>query len=124
MMIYTQNISPEKTYSLRHSVLRPHQPLNECLFPGDDDPTNFHLGTFFDEKLVSIGSFYQESTPKLTCSIQYRLRGMATDPKFRGKGFGAQVIYSAYPLLNDRKCQALWFNAREVAFGFYEKLGF
>lgn len=54
----------------------------------------------------------------------YRLRGMATDNAYRGMGLGSQILQHGEMLLKVMNCDLLWFNAREIAFPFYEKNGF
>lgn len=49
---------------------------------------------------------------------------MATSPKVRGENFGKQVIDFALEELKNRKVDLLWCDARKVALGFYEKMGF
>jgi GNAT superfamily N-acetyltransferase len=54
----------------------------------------------------------------------YRLRGMATDPKYQNQGMGALLLQEGILHLKSIHCDLLWFNARLRAFAFYEKLGF
>ncbi|MGB3776426.1 MAG: GNAT family N-acetyltransferase, partial [Leeuwenhoekiella sp.] len=55
---------------------------------------------------------------------QYRLRGMAVLPAYRGKDYGKKLIAEGEKILRERGVAVLWFNAREIAVGFYEKLDF
>ncbi|MDZ4676823.1 MAG: GNAT family N-acetyltransferase [Oligoflexia bacterium] len=117
-------IKPEETYFLRHKVLRPHQTINDCKYPGDFDATSFHLGYQTEAVIFSVASFYKENSPEFTQNNQYRLRGMATEPSKVGQGLGSQLVKEGCRLIKDRGGDILWFNARENAFGFYLKLGF
>ena len=117
-------IKAQDTWSLRHRVLRPHQTIEDCDYPNDRNPESFHLGVFIGEHLIGIGSFYAEKNDALKGWKQYRLRGMATHPEFRGQGAGAKLIRFAVEHLRAQKADLLWCNARENAKGFYEKLGF
>lgn len=117
-------ISASETHQLRHQVLRPHQTLADCVYAHDEDADTFHVGSFDGEKLVSIGSFYTQKSDLFLEEQQYQLRGMATDPEYRGKGAGAALILFSIQELQKRDCSLLWCNARLVAVGFYEKLGF
>jgi GNAT superfamily N-acetyltransferase len=49
---------------------------------------------------------------------------MGTLPEVRGLGAGAALIASASDEVLRRGKTVLWCDAREVAFGFYERLGF
>ena len=117
-------IRPEDTYGLRHRVLRPHQTLADCAYPGDFTGTTFHLGVKTPETIVCIGSFYSEKHIDFKEPVQIRLRGMATDPVARGKGFGRSLILEAEKILMQRSAPFLWCYARKNAFDFYTKVGF
>ena len=94
-----RQISAAATIPLRHSVLRPHQPISACYYPKDEDEVNFYVGAFHDEKLISIASYLLEKHPDLEGTPQYRLRGMATDPAFRGQGAGSQLLKKGNEIL-------------------------
>ncbi len=118
-----RRISPEETLPLRSAVLRNNMPLEQCVFPTDSTEGIFHLGCFADDKLVCIGTFlpedYKEKGPG-----GFRLRGMATDPAYAGKGFGAELINFAFNELRSVQAAYIWCNARSAAVGFYNRLGF
>lgn len=118
-------ISSSETYSLRLEVLWQHKnSLEECKLDIDDMPTTFHVGVFKNNEIVAIGTFLQQQNEKFDAKNQYRLRAMATSSKVRGENFGKQVIDFALEELKNRKVDLLWCDARKVAFGFYEKMGF
>lgn len=117
-------IQPQETYFLRHQVLRPHQPIENCHFPEDNAKNTFHVGAKFGNNLVCVASFNVEKLPSLTAQNSYRLRGMATSSEKRRTGAGRLVIAFAEMELQKRECDLLWFNARVIAFPFYESLGF
>jgi ribosomal protein S18 acetylase RimI-like enzyme len=124
-MISVREISASETHPLRHRVLWPH--LNseeECFLDIDNEPGAFHLGSFQNESLVSIGSFFLEQHPELTGQNHYRLRAMATEPEARGAGAGKALIRKAELKLQELGADLLWCDAREVALDFYIKLGF
>jgi len=118
-----RQITAAETIPLRHSVLRPHQPVSACHYPGDDDPVNFHIGAFHDEQLIGVASYFLEKHPDLAGAPQYRLRGMATDPDFRGQGAGSQLLIKGNEILTEKKVPVWWCNARISAAGYYEKAG-
>lgn len=117
-------ITVPETMALRHRVLRPADPIEACYFANDHDGSTFHLGLFLGEKIVSIASFVYQSHPQLSAGCPFRLRGMATDEKYRGRNFGGELLRHGIESLRQRRCDLLWFNARERAFGFYQKSGF
>lgn len=119
-----KKISSDDVLPIRHRILKPHLKFSECLLREDHLPTTFHLGIFYFDKLVSVATFMLQSHPELSAGLPYRLRGMATDDKYRGQGFGRLALQSGVVLLKQMHCDFLWFNARMSAFEFYEKLGF
>ncbi|MBC1523779.1 GNAT family N-acetyltransferase [Listeria booriae] len=121
----TRFIEANQTHDLRHRVLIPDHPVEALVYPGDDDATTFHIGVFDEEEqLVAIGSFYEETDSQFDGKKQYRLRGMASDPGARLQGLGKAVIVFAEEELARREADLLWCNARVIATGFYEKMGF
>lgn len=118
-------INSAQTIPLRAMVLREGLPLEESIFIGDDDPTTFHLGYYDDkEDLVCILTCVKENHGKLPKSA-YRLRGMATHPAQRRKGYAAELLKACIEhLKNQIGVEYLWFNAQKRAFPFYESLGF
>ncbi|MGB3776459.1 MAG: GNAT family N-acetyltransferase [Leeuwenhoekiella sp.] len=122
-MVKILKIDAKETYAIRHEVLRPGRPLEERIFAGDDEYTTFHLGVYEEENLVGIASFVVDENRFFTGS-QYRLRGMAVLPAYRGKDYGKKLIAEGEKILRERGVTVLWFNAREIAVGFYEKLDF
>lgn len=121
----TKLISSKQTYPLRLSVLWPHKKsLNECGLDVDDMKGTFHVGAFKNEEIVSIGTFLVQRNKKFKEEKQYRLRAMATSPMVRGENFGKKVIDFAKVELKNRGIELLWCDAREIALGFYEKMGF
>lgn len=119
-----KRISTREVIPLRHRILKPHLTVEECLLAEDELSTTFHLGIFFCDQLVSVATFMMQSHPEFSAGFPYRLRGMATDEKYRGQGFGAMALQSGVTILKQMHCDFLWFNARIKAFRFYEKLGF
>ena len=118
-------IQSKQTYPLRLEVLWQHKNnLEECGLDIDDLETTFHVGAFKNGELVSLGTFLVQRNEKFEEEYQYRLRAMATSPKVRGENFGKEVIDFALKELKKREVELLWCDAREVAIGFYEKMGF
>src|SRR5690625_523648 len=119
MSIEIKQIKPQDTYDIRSKVLRPNQPLHACQYEGDFLLRTFHLGAFYDEKLVSIASFYQENHPLFQENNQYRLRGMATLVEFRRQKVGSSLLLHGERILKKRNARLLWCNARMSASNYY-----
>ena len=125
-MTEVKEITATDTRSLRHRVLWPHIKKEEdCNIDIDSRKDAIHLGVVHEGKIVTIGSFFQMETPKLPNNAKaYRLRAMASDPNYRKMGFGEKLISNAVEVLKNRDTDVLWCDARKVAIGFYERLGF
>lgn len=119
-------ITSAATKPLRHKVLWPHiEQTADCVINIDDRADAIHLGAFNDQEvLVGVCSLFEMETPKLTFGKQYRLRAMATDPDVRGTGAGRSIVQHALQTIEKLGYDVLWCDAREVALGFYERMGF
>jgi GNAT superfamily N-acetyltransferase len=118
-------ISADDCKPLRSLVLRWGLPPAQCTFPEDRNETTFHLGVLLQEKIISVGTFINNSLAQFPGHKNpYQLRGMATAPEARGLGAGRLLLETAEVILKEKGCQLLWFNAREKAFLFYEKSGY
>jgi GNAT superfamily N-acetyltransferase len=117
-------ITTAETFPLRQKVLKPFLTLEECINPGDDLPSTYHFGLFHTQKLISIATFISESFPAFDAGNPYRLRGMATDDRYRRQGFGQILTRQSLEFLKTNRCDLVWCNARLRAFPFYERLGF
>lgn len=53
----------------------------------------------------------------------FRLRGMAVDQPWRGRGIGRELWQAAAELLSERGVRLCWANARDTALAFYVRLG-
>ena len=109
---------------LRNLVLRPNLPIETTYYDLDNDIETFHLASIMDNTIISIGTFYPENDIELQTKNGYRLRGMATHPKFRRKSAATKLMKESFVLLKEKKCDILWCNARLVAVEFYKFLGF
>jgi ribosomal protein S18 acetylase RimI-like enzyme len=120
-----RQITAEETRDLRFRVLWPHlESVDKCVIDIDHRSDALHLGTFDGNRLVAIGSLFEFETPKISHLKKYRLRAMATDPEYRGKGTGEMLIRKAIEILRSKNYDVLWCDARLKAVGFYEKIGF
>ena len=124
-MMEVKSIKSSETRELRHLVLWPHiQRMEDCIIDIDDREDAIHLGVFYQNKLISIGSIFRMNSPKLSHKIQYRLRAMATHPDYRKLHAGHLLLKEAIRLLKQLNAEVLWCDARLHATGFYQKAGF
>ena len=124
-MIEVKRISPEETKELRFLVLWPHKPdVASCTIDIDHREDAIHLGAFEGDRIIGICSLFEMTTTKLSFEKQYRLRAMATHPEARGKHAGKAIVEEAIRLVKEAGYDVLWCDARKVALGFYERLGF
>ncbi|MFE8697606.1 GNAT family N-acetyltransferase [Cytobacillus sp. FJAT-53684] len=123
-MIDVRTIEPEMTYNLRHSVLRPHQTVEDCKYDTDIESGAFHVGAFYQGKLISVASFCLERNLDFSYEKQYRLRGMATSEEYRKLGAGRTLIAFAENLIKKQGIDLLWCKGRTTVQAYYNKLGF
>lgn len=119
-----KEISAAETRPLRRAILRPHQKAEDLLYTADDDSRSFHLGVRDNAELISVASFLYDSNQDFEDSQQFRIRGMATLPDYRGQGLGMKLLQSGLERIKSESVKFVWCNARQTAFGFYEKAGF
>tara|TARA_Y100000815_G_scaffold275428_1_gene313502 strand:- start:1270 stop:2238 length:969 start_codon:yes stop_codon:yes gene_type:complete len=122
--LYTvKTIAPQKTWEVRHPVLRAGKPLESCAFNGDELETTFHLGVFYDRDLVGVSTFMENPHPAFAAR-QLQLRGMGVLPEYQKRGLGEMMMDKALAFAKEKNIHLLWCNAREVAVSFYKNLGF
>lgn len=123
-MLEVRRVTPEMIYGLRHIVLRPHQTVEDCKYDTDNEDNAFHVGAFYEGKLISVASFCIETHPDFPIETQYRLRAMATLEEFRKLGAGRGVVRFAESILKERNVDFLWCKGRTTVQEYYNKLGF
>lgn len=107
---------------LRRRVLRAGRPAVESSYPYDDLPEALHAAAFAGDTIVGVATVYPE--PYDGRSDAWRLRGMAVDPTYQGRGVGSRVMELVMQELRSRGVELLWCNARTVALPFYLRHGF
>ncbi|MBL4584852.1 MAG: GNAT family N-acetyltransferase [Pseudomonadales bacterium] len=128
-MATIKRITTQDTYALRQRILRPHQSLDHCQYPGDLDSTTVHYGVINAQAIVGILSLYRVNHEEIDIPQSWQLRAMATCESARGKGYGIKLIEKAESYIKSgyTHCilgQCIWANARTSALGFYQKLGY
>jgi len=122
-MTLIKEITAEETYQIRLKVLRKDIDL-PYQFQGDLDAETIHIGAFLADNLMGVSSFMKSNHVLFADETQYQLRGMATLPEARGRGYGKGLIDFSVACLQRKKATILWCKAREVAVSFYKKRGF
>jgi len=121
--VQIQRIGLEQVRPLRHEVLRPGLPFDTTLWDHDEAPDTAHFGVVKNGEVLSIGTVFKEAYPGHPDAV--RLRGMATAPAFRKKGYGNLILDAVVEYARtEYNSDLIWCNAREAAFGFYKRYGF
>ena len=115
-----RKITAQETFAVRHPVLRKGKPLESCRFDGDELPTTTHFGLFENEELVGVISAFTVRHSYFEAAKQMQLRGMAILEKAQRKGYGQLLLAHCEQVLKDQ--DLIWFNARENAVAFYQKM--
>jgi len=140
-VVVVERVAAMDTLALRQQVLRPGRPLDESIFPGDDDPRTAHVaarvrleapellahvdeGIVF-EGILAVGTVLPEPPPwDAQRPDGWRVRGMATRPELRGRGLGGRVLAALLDHVAAGGGGVVWCNARITAVAFYERAGF
>ena len=124
-MFQIKKIPASALYPIRHEILRKGEPIEKCIYPNDNAETTTHFGLYEKNMLVGVISIFETSNALFSDAKQFQIRGMAVIEKYQKKGYGAALVNEAVAFLKtNEKNYTLWFNARIIAVGFYEKLGF
>ncbi|MFR9756949.1 GNAT family N-acetyltransferase [Streptomyces sp. TR06-5] len=132
MAIRTAVVPVADILDLRWQVLRPGLPRDAAVFPEDEQPGAFHIAAYDDAEpapgaaggVSGCGSFFPEACPAVPGDGAYRIRGMASAPGQRGRGFGAAVLDAGTREAAARGARLMWCNGRTGARGFYERHGY
>ena len=115
-------VEERSSRELRRSVLRPNLPADAPL-PGDELTDAVHLGVVADGGVVGTCFVYPDPCPWRPAHSPWRLRQMATDPGWRGRGVGGAVLIAARAVAVERGADLLWCYARATAESFYAAHG-
>jgi GNAT superfamily N-acetyltransferase len=111
------------TFPVRSSVLRQGKPIETCSFLGDDAVDTTHFGLYIENNIIGVASVFTSNNENFDNKTQLQLRGMAILKEFQSTGFGKLLIEEIFSFIESTQVELLWFNARETAVSFYEKLG-
>lgn len=122
---YSVEIVPvEEIKTLRQLVLWPHLTIEGCEIDPDRLEDTYHVVVKDNDTIVCCGTFLVEAKDHFSASKQYRLRAMGTHPHYRKNGLGKMLIEFTIEHLKALNVDLIWCDARIVATGFYEKMGF
>jgi GNAT superfamily N-acetyltransferase len=116
--IDTTNPLYEKAVALRDAVLR--APLG-MVFTAEElalDAGREHLVAVEGDAVVGSVSFYLEAIGRL------RVKQMAVDPAYQGRGIGAQLMRAAEARGRELGAQEVLLHARCTALNFYDRQGY
>jgi ribosomal protein S18 acetylase RimI-like enzyme len=123
--MYTiKKITSQQTFPVRLPVLRPGKPVESCIFDGDDLPATVHFGIYDDDAIVGVVSIFESRSPLFDDERQFQLRGMAVLDTHQKQGLGEKLVQAAEEYIQSQGGGLIWFNAREIAVGFYRKMGY
>ncbi len=122
-MTMISRVSASEVYPIRQQVLRPDQPPESAIFPGDELDSTYHMGIFEEGSLIGIVSLYPEGPEGYEMNDAWRVRGMAVLPEHHGRGFGSKLLQACMAYASAHGGKALWCNARVMARPFYELRG-
>jgi GNAT superfamily N-acetyltransferase len=108
---------------LRQEILRPGHTDEELVFPGDEHPDTLHAAVSIEDRVVAVATVMRAPHPNHPEDGDWRLRGMATSPELRSRGFGAALLAACETHARAHGATRLWCNARVNAKAFYERGG-
>jgi GNAT superfamily N-acetyltransferase len=114
MMISIRSITPEQTYSLRHSVLWPDKPFDYVKV--ENDAEGHHFGAFQDEELIAVISLFVNGQ-------EARFRKFAARPDRQRQGVGTLLLNHVISESQRLGATTLWCDARLDAADFYRRFG-
>lgn len=118
-----QFITVKQTLPLRSRVLREGRPFDQCTFAEDGQPGSFHIGSFRNDDVTGIASYYPKDLDGQR-GRGFQLRGMAIAPDLQRAGAGRAILnFGEAHIRSEQLADYLWCNARVSAIPFYERDG-
>ncbi len=118
--LQTSGTDLQQEYHLRDTILRIPLGLVFHLTPEQirHEESDFHFGLFDSDNLCAcvIATPYGPG--------QYKIRQMAVREDLQQQGLGRQLMLQTEQALRDAGANELTLHARDIATGFYEKLGY
>ena len=108
----------EEYYNLRYRILREPWKQPRGSERNEGDATGMHFGLYDSNQLLGI---LRLDSMEIGIS---QIRFMAVDTSNQGKGIGENLMLFAEEISKNRGDKKIILHAREIALGFYEKLGY
>jgi len=108
----------EQCLGLRYRILRKAWGQPRGSERDEEDKTSFHIAAFDCGRAIGTGRL-QMLSPRLA-----RIRYMAVDESWRGRGTGAAMLAALEGEARSRGASRVTLNAREGAVRFYEERGY
>ena len=118
-----ERVTAVEVRPLRHIVLRPHQPIEECTYEADDEPNTGHYVAYRGDERVGAASIFQQSDVGEDPAA-WRIRGMVSLEEVRGEGYGGALLEACLRHAAEHGGNRVWCNGRTTVTGFYEHFGF
>ncbi len=124
-------VSLADIFDLRYRILRDGKPKTEAIFEGDYEVFTLHFALYKEEGGVAVGEPLSCATfifhpVHIARGDAYRLRGMATDTQWQGKGLGKMLLdYAEDYIVKNMGVKRFWCTARSgdaVKF-YHDKVG-
>ncbi len=129
--IEVRQVRAAETHTLRGQIMRPGEPRDKLIYPGDDASDTLHVGAYVQGKQVGIASVYHEAPPtleKLPPGTRpgglWRLRSIAVVPDMRRQRVATKLLEACLRHAGAHGGTILWCNATEDALKFYQRNGF
>jgi len=119
-----KQITAIETFIVRHPVLRKGRSIDTCSFVGDELNSTIHFGYFENNLLIGVVSVFKQKNGTFIDNNQCQIRGMAVLENHQKKGIGQALINHCEIYISETSTSLIWFNARENAVPFYEKMGY
>ena len=128
-MIEVKEVLPDDLKQVRFNVLWPFlHSTEEANIDIDNSKGAIHLAGIVEGQIVGCASLFIQNCDRYPTMFQnqkiYRLRAMGVLESVQGMGVGASIIHKSEQICRDRGFEIIWCDARELAWGFYTKLGF
>jgi N-acetylglutamate synthase-like GNAT family acetyltransferase len=123
-----EKVDVEVVRPLRRRLLRPDQDEDAVVYASDDGDSAQHFAAYDgDDEVIGIGSLHNED--RMAGREPYgspgmRIRGMAVEDAWRGRGVGAALLERMLVVARESGIAEAWANARSANLGFYERSGF
>ena len=122
--IRVEQVRVEQVRRLRETVLRPGSPAEMSVYPSDALFDAQHFAAWLGNRIIGVASIHPEPLAGFDSKKSWRLRGMAVDPNFQGRGIGRQILDECLRFVKQFDAEILWCNGRTTALRFYQSYGF